>query len=153
MAAIVAELKARLAEITAKVEGLRAEIVALEGQKTAFETVIRSYDPTYVSHVQAPAKRSSTTLDSASKQVTELLKGRNNRHIVLDILRRADRPLASLDMAQQFITDEGLGSDIDGLATALASRFSGTVDGLVKQELARCAGKIGGHKRIWEINR
>lgn len=68
MAAIVAELKARLAKITAKVEGLRAEIVALEGQKTAFETVVRSYDPTYVSHVQAPAKRCSTTLDSASSK-------------------------------------------------------------------------------------
>ncbi|SFU22263.1 hypothetical protein SAMN05518861_13338 [Mesorhizobium sp. YR577] len=47
MAAIVAELKARLAEITAKVQELRAEIAALEGQRTAFETVIRSYDPTY----------------------------------------------------------------------------------------------------------
>ncbi len=52
MAAVVAGLKARLAEITAIVQELRAEIAALEGQKTAFETVIRSYDPTYLLHNQ-----------------------------------------------------------------------------------------------------
>lgn len=67
-------------------------------------------------------------------------------------MRRADRTLSSIDIAQQFITDERLGNDIEGLATALATKFSGTVAGLVKQELARCEGKIDGHKRIWEIN-
>ena len=75
----------------------------------------------------------------------------------LDRLNQAESgvvgPLASLDIAQQFIAYQGLGTNIDGLGTALATKFSGTVAGLVKQELARCAGKIDGHKRIWEINR
>jgi len=153
MAAVVAELKARLAEITAKAQELRAEIVALEGQKTAFETVIQSYDPTYVTRVQAPAKRGTASLDAASKRVTELLKGRNNRHLALEILRRSDRPLTSLEMAHQFLVDECLEDEKDDLSTALANRFSGTVDGLQKQGLARHAGMIGGHKRLWEINR
>jgi hypothetical protein len=47
------ELKVRLTEITAKAGELRDEIVALEGQKTAFETVIRSYGPTYLSRSSA----------------------------------------------------------------------------------------------------
>src|SRR5437868_9013659 len=81
MAAIVAELKVRLAEITTKVDGLRTEIVAIEGQKTAFETGIRSYESTYVSRALAPAKRSSPKLDVASKRVTELLKGRNTARL------------------------------------------------------------------------
>lgn len=47
MVEIVDELKAKLVEIDGKMEELRREIVVLEAQKSAFETVIRVYDPSF----------------------------------------------------------------------------------------------------------
>ncbi|WP_172723861.1 hypothetical protein [Neorhizobium sp. T25_27] len=44
MVEIVDELKAKLAEIDAKIGELRREIVVLGGQKSAFEKVINVYD-------------------------------------------------------------------------------------------------------------
>jgi hypothetical protein len=45
MVEIVDELKAKLVEIDGKMEELRREIVVLENQKSAFETVIRVTTP------------------------------------------------------------------------------------------------------------
>jgi len=88
MVEIVDELKAKLVEIDGKMEELRCEIVVLDDQKTAFETVIRVYDPGF-ERVAPPSKaRRASSRETASGRVTELLNGKNNRHIVLDILRR-----------------------------------------------------------------
>lgn len=58
MVDVVDELKAKLVEIDGKMEELRREIVVLEAQKSAFETVIRVYDP--VSHWLRRLRRHAT---------------------------------------------------------------------------------------------
>jgi len=45
MVEVVEELKAGLARIDARIEELRREIVGLYDQKSAFEKVIKVYDP------------------------------------------------------------------------------------------------------------
>lgn len=47
MVEILDGLKAKLAEIDAKTEELRREIAVLEVEKSAFEMVIRVYDPSF----------------------------------------------------------------------------------------------------------
>lgn len=91
MVEVVDERKAKLGEIDARIEELRREIVVLDDQKAAFEKVIKVYDPGF-ELVTPPSKtRRASSRETASGRVTELLKGRNNRHIVLDILRRSER--------------------------------------------------------------
>ncbi|MCF1481638.1 MULTISPECIES: hypothetical protein [Rhizobium/Agrobacterium group] len=46
-----------------------------------------------------------------------------------------------------------LGAETDRLQTALASRFSATLDGLLKQGLVRQAGTVDGRRHLWEVNR
>jgi len=98
MVEVVDELKAKLAEIDAKMEDLRREIVGLGDQKSAFEKVIRVYDPSFVVASPSSNARRSSSRETASGRVTELLKGKNNRHIVLDILRRSERPTSVYDL-------------------------------------------------------
>ncbi len=111
MVEVLDELKAKLVEIDGKMEELRREIVVLEAQKSAFETVIRVYDPGF-ELVAPPSKASrASSRETASSRVTELLKGRNNRHIVLDILRRAERPTTTAEIADKFANESDLGSE------------------------------------------
>jgi len=84
MVEVVDELKAKLAEIDAKTEELRREIVVLDDQKAAFETVIRVYESSFELAAPPSKARRTSSRETASGRVTELLKGRNNPHIVLD---------------------------------------------------------------------
>jgi hypothetical protein len=115
--------------------------------------VIRVYDPEFILGSAAPRRQRSAPRGTASSRVTELLKGKNNRHLVLDILRRADRPTSSSEIARQFATDVELGEEAERLETALASRFSATLDGLQKQGLVKHAGTVDGRRHLWEISR
>jgi hypothetical protein len=132
---------------------LRREIVNLEDQSAAFVKVIKVYDPEFTLTTAASTRPRSTPRGTASSRVTELLRGKNNRHVVLDILRRSDRPTSSAEIARQFATDIKLGEEAERLETALASRFSATLDGLQKQGLARHAGTVDGRRHLWEISR
>jgi hypothetical protein len=98
------------------------------------------------------ARRASST-ETASARVTELLKGRNNRHIVLDILRRNEHPITTAEIAERFASEAALGSEAARLESALTSRFSATLNGLVKQGLVRQAGTEDGRRNLWEISR
>ncbi|MGV1862333.1 MarR family transcriptional regulator [Rhizobium rhizogenes] len=151
MVEIVDELKAKLAEIDAKIDELRREIVVLGDQKSAFEKVIKVYDPGF----EPDAQRARRTLsrETASSRVTELLKSKNNRHIVLDILRRSERPTTTAEIAEKFASEADLGSEAARLESALTSRFSATLNGLVKQGLVRQAGTEDGRRHLWEISR
>lgn len=60
MVEVVDELKAKLVEIDGKMEELRREIVVLETQKSAFETVIRVYNPSFAL-AAPPSSRVSLT--------------------------------------------------------------------------------------------
>ncbi|MBY5436198.1 hypothetical protein [Rhizobium leguminosarum] len=153
MVEIVDELKAKLVEIDGKMEELRREIGALEAQKSAFETVIRVYDPSFEAAVLPSKARRASSRETASARVTELLKGRNNRHIVLDILRRNERPTTTAEIAEKFASEAALGSEAARLESALTSRFSATLNGLVKQGLVRQAGTEDGRRHLWEISR
>lgn len=153
MVEVVDELKAKLDEIDARIEELRREIGVLDDQKAAFEKVIKVYDPEFKT-VAAPSERTRISpRETASSRVTELLKGKNNRHVVLDILRRSERPTSSSEIARQFSTDIVLGEEAERLETALASRFSATLDRLQKQGLVKHAGTVDGRRHLWEISR
>ncbi len=150
---VVDELKAKLAEIDAKMEELRREIVILDDQKAAFEKVIKFYDPAFELAVPPSVTRRASSRETASGRVTELLKGKNNRHIVLDVLRRAERPTTTAEIAEKFAIEANLGSEAARLESALTSRFSATLNGLVKQGLVRQAGIADGRRHLWEISR
>lgn len=154
MVEVVDDLKAKLVEIDGKIEELRREIVVLEAQKSAFGTVIRVYDPGFELAAPPLRTRRASTRDTASGRVTELLKGKNNRHIVLDILRRSGKPTTTAEIAERFATEGDLGSEAAQLESALTSRFSATLNGLVKQGLVRQAGTAeDGRRHLWEISR
>ncbi|CAN7200112.1 hypothetical protein LJR251_000518 [Rhizobium rhizogenes] len=145
MVEVADELKAKLSEIDARIEELRREIVVLDDKKAAFEKVIKVYEPEFEPH-PARAKRVRTSpRETASGRVTELLRGGNNRHIVLDILRRSERPTTTAEIAERFASEADLGSKASRLESALTSRFSATRNGLVKQGLLRQAGTADGH--------
>ncbi|WP_146086618.1 hypothetical protein [Ciceribacter selenitireducens] len=153
MVEIVDGLKAKLVEIDTQIELLRRQIGDLDDQRAAFVKVIRVYEPEFTSGNAAPRRPRSAPRRTASSRVTELLKGKNNRHVVLDILRRSDRPTSSAEIARQFATDIELGEEAERLETALASRFSATLDGLQKQGLVKHAGTVDGRRHLWEISR
>lgn len=89
MVSIVQELKGKLAELEAKLEAIRVEALILEGQKAAFETVIKVFDPraTCEPHQQPKRKDRSTP----GRRVTDLLRGRDVRRGVLELLRGCGR--------------------------------------------------------------
>jgi predicted nuclease with TOPRIM domain len=154
MVEVVDELKAKLIEIDNKMEELRREIVVLAAQKSAFETVIRVYDPSFELTAPPSKARRASSRETASGRVTELLKGKNNRHIVLDILRRSGKPTTTAEIAERFASAADLGSEAARVESALTSRFSATLNGLVKQGLVRQAGTAeDGRRHLWEISR
>jgi hypothetical protein len=153
MVEIVDGLKAKLVELDTQIDELRREIGTLEDQRAAFVKVITVYDPEFMTGGTASMRPRSTPRGTASSRVTELLRGKNNRHVVLDILRRSDRPTSSSEIARQFATDVDLGEEAERLETALASRFSATLDGLQKQGLVKHAGTVDGRRHLWEISR
>lgn len=153
MVEVVDELKAKLAEIDAKMEELRREIVILDDQKAAFEKVIKFYDPAFELAAPRSVTRRASSSETASGRVTELLKGRNNRHIVLDILRRSERPTTTAEIAERFASEADLGREAVRLESALTSRFSATLNSLVKQGLVRQTGTSDGRRHLWEISR
>lgn len=153
MVEIVDGLKAKLVELDTQIDELRREIGTLEDQRAAFVKVITVYDPEFTLVSAAPRKPRSAQRGTASSRVTELQNVKNNRHVVLDILRRSDRPTFSSEIARQFATDVELGEEAERLETALASRFSATLDGLQKQGLVKHAATVDGRRHLWEISR
>jgi hypothetical protein len=149
--AVVEELKQKLTGIAAQIQSKRDEIVVLEGQSQAFVAVIRVYEPGY--EPTAAVTRRVASTESASGRAAVLLKGKNNRHIALDALRRLAKPSTSYDIARKFVEDEGFGEAAEGLAMALAAKFSSTLNGLAKQELIRNVGIDDSRRGLWQINR
>ena len=148
---VIDDLKKRMMAISGQITELRDQITVLENQKTAFETVIRTYEPNFAA-VAIPPRRGRKSKDSSTMAVvTALLKDKNNRHVVLDILRRCDRQMTSAKIADVFAADDGLGDD-HGRQTALASRFSGTLNGLTNQGLVKKI-EADGKRFLWEIAR
>ncbi len=105
MASVVGELKARLAELDARLEAIRAEAAVLEAQKLAFETVIEVFDPSAgASSIEQPQRRDRST---PGRRVTDLLKGRNVRRGVLELLRNTEEPILASQLSEKHLLHEG----------------------------------------------
>ncbi|TCQ09616.1 hypothetical protein C8J34_10210 [Rhizobium sp. PP-F2F-G36] len=155
MSDVVEELKAKLAEKKDRLEAIRVEQAALEEEVIAFETVIACYDPSIRPSGTASFRRPVSTGGlTPTKRVTALLKGRNSRHIVLEILRWAERPVAAAEIAQSFVDKEQLADRAAGLSSHITSRFATVLNGLRKQGLVRFEpSEDGNSRRLWEIAR
>jgi hypothetical protein len=151
MVSVVEELKGKLAELEARLEEIRAEALILEGQKAAFMTVIKVFDPSAMSEVrQQPKKRDRST---PGRRVTDLLRGRDVRRGVLELLRDAEEPILAGDLSKRFAEREGFATEIDGIVPNLAGRFSGLLERMEDTGLVRSSDAPDGRRRLWEIAR
>lgn len=126
MVSVVEELRAKLLEPDARIKAAKAEIAIMDMQQAAVQTVIGVVDPEAISPVVPKAR--SFDRSTPGRRVTDLLKGRNVRGGVLDILREAEAPILAGDLAEQFLKREGVDTPIDGIGPNLAGRFAGLVD-------------------------
>ncbi|WP_245424368.1 hypothetical protein [Sinorhizobium sp. BJ1] len=151
MVSVVEELKGKLAELEARLEEIKAEALVLEAQKAAFATVIKVFDPNATSELpQVPKKKDRST---PGRRVTDLLRGRDVRRGVLELLRDAEEPILAGDLSKQFAEREGFGAEIDGIGPNLAGRFSGLLERMEQAGLVRSSGAPDGRRRLWEIAR
>ena len=151
MVSVVEELRAKLAELDARIEAAKAEIAILDAQRAAVQVVIGVFDPKAVSPVVPKAR--SADRSTPGRRVTDLLKGRNVRGGVLDILREAEAPILAGDLAEQFLKREGVETAIEGVGPNLAGRFAGLLDRMAESGIVRSSPAPDGRRRLWEIAR
>ena len=151
MVSVVEELKAKLAELDARMHAAKAEIAVLEAQRTAFETVIKVFDPT--ASWSAATKPTRADRSTPGRRVTDLLKGKNIRGGVLDILRDAEAPILAGELAERFLKLEGVEGSAEGLGPNLAGRFAGLLDRMAESGFVRSLPAPDGRRRLWEIAR
>lgn len=151
MMSVVEELKGKLAELEVRLEAIRAEALILEGQKGAFLTVIKVFDPSANSELHQQPKRKDRS--TPGRRVTDLLRGRDVRGGVLQLLRNAEEPILAGDLSKQFAEREGFGAEIDGIGPNLAGRFSGLFERMEQTGLVRWSGAPDGRRRMREIAR
>jgi hypothetical protein len=74
MMSVIEELKGKLAELEARLEAIRAEALILEGQKGAFLTVIKVFDPSAnSSFISSPRGRTCQPLAAVSPTCSEVV--------------------------------------------------------------------------------
>ena len=151
MASVVEDLKGKMAELDARLAAIRAEAATLEVQKAAFNTVIAVYDPASVT--AAASRRPANDRSPPARRVTDLLKGRDVRHGILETLRDSEAPILASEVSQRYLAREGLEGSADGLWPRLSGRFSGMLDKLEKDRLVRAIDAPDGRRRLWEIAR
>lgn len=114
-------------------------------------TVIKVFDPDACDEPgQQPKKRDRST---PGRRVTDLLRGRDVRRGVLELLRDTEEPILAGDLSKQFAEREGFVADIDGLGPNLAGRFSGLLERMEQAGLVRSSGAPDGRRRLWKIAR
>jgi hypothetical protein len=151
MVSVVEELKAKLSELDARIEAAKAEIAILEVQRSTVQTVIGVFDPKAAS--PALPKARSADRSTPGRRVTDLLKGRNVRGGVLDILREAEESILAGDLAERFLKREEVETPIDGIGPNLAGRFAGLLDRMAESGIVRSLPAPDGRRRLWEIAR
>jgi hypothetical protein len=135
MVSIVEELKEKLAELDARLEEIKVEALALESQKAAFVTVIRVFDPSEA--LEAPLQSRKKDRSTPGRRVSDLLRGRDVRRGVLELLRDVDEPILAGDLSKQFAEREGFEGEIDGIGPNMAGRFSGLLQRMEQAGLVR----------------
>ncbi len=113
-------------------------------------TVMEIFDPSATSKLQQPKRKDRST---PGRRVTDLLRGRDVRRGVLELLRDAEEPILAGDLSRQFAEREGFVSEIDGIGPNLAGRFSGLLERMEQSGLVRSSGAPDGRRRLWEIAR
>lgn len=151
MVSVVEELKGKLAELDVRLEAIKTEALVLEGQKAAIMTVMEIFDPSATSKLPQQPKRKGRS--TPGRRVTDLLRGRDVRRGVLELLRDAEEPILAGDLSKQFAEREGFVSEIDGIGPNLAGRFSGLLERMEQSGLVRSSGAPDGRRRLWEIAR
>ena len=151
MVSVVEEFRAKLSELDARIEAAKAEIAILDEQRAAVQIVIGVFDPRAVT--PAVPKARSSDCSTPGRRVTDLLKGRNVRGDVLDILREAEAPILAADLAEQFLKREGVDTPIYGIGPNLAGRFAGLLDRMAESGIVRSSPAPDGRRRLWEIAR
>jgi hypothetical protein len=146
---IVDELKRKRGEVCGRIDVLRSEISALEEQRTAFDTILKVYDPDYRPEEVVSARIRRTSKVSASS-VTPLLKGVDKRGSLLRMLREADGPISTGECARLLARQIGI-ADGDPRLGQLGNVLSRDLDKLVKNGRVRYAPVGDGGRRLWEI--
>ncbi|MGV2121853.1 hypothetical protein ACQZ4R_01950 [Agrobacterium vitis] len=146
---IADELKTKRAEIGERIEVIRKEIAQLERQQAALDAVIAIYEPDYA----ASATRSCRAGRKANPNgvLAEVFNGIDRRSFVLRTLREAGRPITTSDCAVALAQEVGLPAD-DARLGQIGNKVSQVLDQLAKANRVRRAGKVDGHRHLWEIN-
>jgi hypothetical protein len=84
------------------------------------------------------------------RELDRVIGRTNKRHMTLEILRQAARPMSTADCAQEFATRHGLASDDPRIGT-ISNRLSAVLDALHKAGRVRHAGMVDGRRRQWQI--
>ncbi len=145
---IADELKTKRAEIGERIEAIRKEIAELERQQAALDAVITIYEPDHA----ASASRSRRAGRKANPNgvLADIFNGIDRRSFVLRTLREAGRPITTSDCALALAKQVGLSSD-DGRLGQIGNKVSQVLDQLAKANRVRRAGKVDGHRHLWEI--
>lgn len=143
------ELKAKRDELAGRVRDLTAELADLQAQISAVDRVISIYEPEWKPE-QPPKRRGRPPKADSAKDLDKIIGGTNKRHMTLEILRTARRPLSTAECAREFATRHGLLED-DPRVTTIGNRLSSILDALQKAGRVRHAGLLDGHRRQWEI--
>lgn len=151
MVSVVEELKGKLAELEARLEAIKAETLVLDGQKAAIMTVMDIFDPSATKELPQQPKRKDRS--TPGRRVTDLLRGRDVRRGVLELLRDAEEPILAGDLSKQFAEREGFATEIDGIGPNMAGRFSGLLERMEQAGLVRSSNAPDGRRRLWEIAR
>jgi hypothetical protein len=114
-------------------------------------TVISAFVPCAISEVrQHPQKRDRS---KPGRRVTDLLRGRDVRRGVPELLRDAEESILADDLSKRFVEREGFAAEIDGIGPNLAGRFSGLLERMKETGLVRSSDAPDGRRRLWEIAR
>jgi hypothetical protein len=145
------ELKQKRAEIGLRIEGMRKEIAALEQQQSAFDIVIRTYEPEYTPATEPGVVRRRRQRDpKRDNDVSDLFRDFDRRGFVLRTLREAGHPISTAECAMVFARAIGLEAD-DIRLGKIGNRLSQTLDQLARANRVRRAGKADGHRYLWEV--
>ncbi|MBB4956047.1 hypothetical protein H4S14_004091 [Agrobacterium vitis] len=146
---IADELKTKRAEIGERIEVIRKEIAQLERQQAALDAVIAIYEPDYAA--SAPRSCRAGRKANPNGVLAEVFNGIDRRSFVLRTLREAGRPITTSDCAVALAKEVGLPAD-DARLGQIGNKVSQVLDQLAKANRVRRAGKVDGHRHLWEIN-
>lgn len=139
-------LLAKRRECMARRRELKGELTRLTADIAAIDRVFRMVDSTY--HPEAPVRAVTAQPRSACNP----FRPGKMAPAMLDVLRRLDRPVTSMECAAAMLTDGGFASDDDTLAT-VANRVSALLSQKSASGQVERAGNGHGRQVLWQVTR